>query len=186
MKDCMKFEELPLKGLYLIKAFSASDDRGLFVKNFHKKLYEEFLIGDFNLRELFYSESKKDVLRGMHFQIPPKDHSKIVFVMQGSLLDVVVDIRKNSPTYGKYHCQKLDYQKNEALLIPSGFAHGFLSLEDKTKMIYLVSSEHSQEHDYGIKWDSFDFSWPSENPIVSKRDSDFPSYQEVLAREYFK
>ena len=181
----MKFEEWSLKYLFLVKSFSSVDERGNFVKNFHKELFIKESIGNYDFRELFYSSSNKNVIRGMHFQIPPRDHSKLVFVMEGSLLDVVIDLRKNSKTFGQHHSQKLNYEDNQALIIPSGFAHGFLSLEDNTKMVYLVSKEHSVEHDCGIKWDSFGFSWPCKNPIISKRDNNFEKFEDILKKSYF-
>lgn len=180
----MTFEELPLSGLILINSFNSSDERGTFVKNFHKEQLTT-KVGNFDFRELFYSESKKNVIRGMHFQRPPHDHAKLVFPMSGSLLDVVVDIRSNSNTYGKYHAQKLDYNENQALFIPTGFAHGFLSLEDNTKMIYCVSKEHSPNYDDGIKWNSFGYNWPCKNPIVSSRDNSFNSFDKILSKSYF-
>lgn len=181
----MELKELSLEDLYLIKAFSSQDERGNFVKNFHKDFFKDQFIGDFDFRELFYSQSNKDVIRGMHFQTPPRDHSKLVFVMEGSLIDVVIDLRQSSKTFGQHHIQKLDYKSNEALIIPTGFAHGFLSLEDNTKMVYLVSKEHSLDHDCGIKWDSFGFKWPCSKPIISERDNSFESLEEILKKSYF-
>lgn len=180
----MEIKQLSLEGLYLIESFFSEDDRGSFVKNFNKNKFNLSGI-DFNLRELFYSESKKDVIRGMHFQIPPDDHSKIVFPMHGSILDVVVDIRKNSPTFGKYHFENISYKDNKALFIPKGFAHGFLSLEDRTKMLYLVSKEHSPQNDFGLRWNSFGFDWPCKKPILSQRDNSFKKFDEISSFNFF-
>ena len=119
----MEIKQLSLEGLYLIESFFSEDDRGSFVKNFNKNKFNLSGI-DFNLRELFYSESKKDVIRGMHFQIPPDDHSKIVFPMHGSILDVVVDIRKTR-NFGKYHFENISYKDNKALFIPKALLMDF-------------------------------------------------------------
>ena len=180
----MKIKELPLKDLFLIESFFAADDRGSFIKNFNKENFNLNGI-DFDLHELFYSESKKNVIRGMHFQIPPDDHSKIVFPMHGSIIDVVVDIRKDSSTFGEYHVENISYHDNKALFIPKGFAHGFLSLEDNTKMLYLVSKEHSPINDSGLRWDSFGFDWPCKNPLLSERDMSFKKLEEIKSLKFF-
>lgn len=109
----------------------------------------------------------------MHFQIPPHQHSKIVFCPKGAILDVIIDLRKNSATYGRYFATELSKQNHKAYYIPEGFAHGFKSLTEDAITYYLVSSEYSKEHDTGIRYDSFGFDWEVENPIISERDLSF-------------
>lgn len=168
----MQINDTSLKGIYLIQFPAFADERGLFVKTFHEPTLQQAGLS-FELKESFFSFSKKDVIRGMHFQIPPHDHTKIVFCPKGAILDVVVDIRKDSPTYGHQFSVELSERNNQALFIPSGFAHGFKSLEDDTQAFYLVSTAHHPASDAGIRYDSFGFDWGVENPIVSKRDQSF-------------
>lgn len=106
----------------------------------------------------------------MHFQVPPEDHEKLVCVTLGAVKDVILDIRKDSPTYGEVRDVVLSAENHLALHIPRGFAHGFMSLEDHTIMNYLVATVHSPQHDMAIRWDSIDYDWKNTSPIISKRD----------------
>ena len=167
----MKFIDQPLGGLYEFEYPCFSDERGVFAKPFHSEsLFELGLNSDF--KEFFFSDSNKDVLRGMHFQLPPHGHDKLVFVSSGCVLDVVLDIRHSSPTFGEFVSFELFENDQRCLYISSGFAHGFLSLEDNSRINYLVTSLHSPTHDTGVRWDSFNFNWPVSSPIISPRDSD--------------
>ena len=114
----------------------------------------------------------------MHFQRPPYDHDKIVYCSKGKLLDVVLDLRGHSKTYGKSLSFLLDENSHKGLYIPKGLAHGFAALEKGTIMTYLTSTEHRPDFDAGIRYDSFDFDWNIENPILSDRDLAFPSFHD--------
>lgn len=132
-------------------------------------------------REMYISSSHQGVIRGMHFQIPPHDHNKLVCCIQGRVWDVVVDLRCGSPTYGKYFATYLDENEGKQLLIPKGCAHGFLSLSDQSMLVYAVDSEYSREHDKGIRWDSCNIAWPLlYPPILSDRDQSFPALNEFV------
>ena len=168
----MKIEKTILEGVFIIKNFNASDDRGLFVKTFNKNMFQEMKI-DFDIKESYFSVSKKNVIRGMHFQLPPFDHEKLVFVPKGSIIDVVVDLRSNSTTYKKYIFVELSDKNKKSIFIPKGLAHGFKSLEDETITVYNVATEYNPEADAGIHYDSFSFDWKVEEPIISKRDTEF-------------
>jgi dTDP-4-dehydrorhamnose 3,5-epimerase len=109
----------------------------------------------------------------MHFQLPPHQHSKIVFCSKGAILDVIVDLRKDSPTFGQFHAEELSESNHLAYYIPEGFAHGFKALTDDALTYYLVSSEYHKDSDTGIRWDSFGFNWNCNNPIISERDKSF-------------
>jgi dTDP-4-dehydrorhamnose 3,5-epimerase len=161
-----------LHGAKVIKLPSAEDARGLFVKTFHETSLAKQGI-KFTVRESYFSVSRKDVIRGMHFQLPPWQHCKIVFCPQGAILDVIVDLRKDSPTYGQYYAQELSAENHSAYYIPEGFAHGFKSLTDDAITYYLVSSEYSKEHDTGIRYDSIGFDWDVKEPVLSDRDLSF-------------
>lgn len=169
-----QYKDIPLEGAKLLTLPAFADDRGDFVKTFHETSLRANGI-DFNLKESYFSTSYKDVIRGMHFQTPPHQHAKIVFCPQGRILDVILDLRKNSATYGQYFAHELSAENRMAYYIPEGFAHGFKSLEDHSITYYLVSSEYSQNHDTGILYNSFGFDWGVEKPIISERDLSFPT-----------
>ena len=166
-----------LNGAKIITLPSSQDMRGTFTKTFHESSLAEHDIF-FTLRESYFSLSKKDVIRGMHFQLPPWQHSKIVFCPQGAILDVIVDLRKDSPTYRQCYAQELSADNLKAYYIPEGFAHGFKSLTEDAMTYYLVSSEYSQPHDTGIKYDSIGFDWGVQAPVLSVRDLSFIPLQD--------
>lgn len=172
----MKFNPTLLEGVYEVDLFNATDDRGTFVKSFHADTFEaEGLNSEF--RESFYSTNQAGVIRGMHFQLPPDDHAKLVYATQGRILDVVLDLRKESGTYGQAVGIEISGDNHKAVYMPSGVAHGFCCLTEAT-MIYLTSTVHSPQNDAGLRWDSFDFDWPESTPIMSTRDQEFPGINE--------
>tara|TARA_B100000886_G_scaffold337611_1_gene298675 strand:- start:1640 stop:2176 length:537 start_codon:yes stop_codon:yes gene_type:complete len=162
----------PIPDLLLIDNFSSSDNRGNFIKTFN---YEDFLNNniDFQIKESYYSISKKNVIRGMHFQLPPYDHKKIVYVTEGEILDVIIDLRKKSPTYKRIFSTILSATNKKSIFIPRGCAHGFKSLKNNTITVYNVSSEYNYKSDTGIRYDSIMFDWDTINPIISNRDNSF-------------
>lgn len=166
-----------LEGLLILQALNFQDNRGSFQKLFNFDLFSENEL-DTNFKEFYYSVNKKGVRRGMHFQIPPHDHTKIVYVSKGHILDVCVDIRNNSRTYGKCFSIELDDQNAQYLYIPKGFAHGFLTLEEGSIVNYAQTTCYNKECDCGILQNSIDFDWGIENPIVSGRDLVFPKFSE--------
>jgi dTDP-4-dehydrorhamnose 3,5-epimerase len=153
------------------------DNRGLFVKTFNDSMFRAMDL-EFRVMESYFSVSGRDVIRGMHFQLPPYQHAKIVFCPQGSILDVALDLRRDSKTYGQCFSQVLSAGDHKAFYIPEGFAHGFRALTDDAITYYLVSSEYSREHDAGIAWDSIDFEWGAEHPVLSDRDRAFAWLQD--------
>lgn len=173
----MKIRKTSIEGLFLIDLFHAEDNRGGFVKTFHASSLNKVGL-DTDFKESFYSNNNKGVIRGMHFQIPPHDHHKLVYCNHGSLIDVVLDIRKDSPTFGQFASIELSGDNHRALYLSKGLAHGFESLEDHTMMTYLTSTEHAPEHDRGIRFNSFGKKWQNENPIINQRDLDWPSLEQ--------
>ncbi len=153
----------------LIDNFHMEDNRGGFTKVFNDTQLKKQEIC-FECKEIYYSASGRNVIRGMHYQSPPYEHDKIVHVLKGRVLDVILDIRKKSPNYGKSYFFELTEQEHKALYIPKGYAHGFKSLEDNSIMLYCVSSIYNPERDAGIRWNSFGFDWEIENPIISEKD----------------
>lgn len=176
----MKITDLDLAGAKRITLPSSIDIRGSFTKIYHEGLYLEGGIC-FQIREQYISVSSKDVIRGMHFQTPPYDCVKLVAVLEGAALDVILDLRPSSPTYLQTAQVELRSGQPEAVLIPAGFAHGFLALEDHTSMLYNVSEVYAPQHDTGIRWDSFGFVWPVQQPIVSRRDQELIPLNELQA-----
>ena len=173
----MEFMQTKIEGLYLIKPKIFEDSRGKFVKTFHAETFEAHGL-KYNFKESYYSTSQKNVLRGMHFQTPPEDHEKMVYVSRGAILDVVVDIRKSSPTYGEHISQKLTEDNGYIFYIPKGCAHGFLSLEDNTNVTYMQTSMYAPNNDGGIHPHSLGFDWGVDDIIVSDRDLTFPNLSE--------
>ncbi len=168
----MKALKTEIEGVLVLQPNVFGDHRGAFVKTYHETIFQECGAG-FQPREEFFSTSKKNVVRGMHFQLPPAAHHKLVYCPVGRVLDVVVDLRRASKTYGRYVTRELSGENHEMFFIPIGCAHGFLSLADDTIMVYQASTVHSPAHDSGILWNSFGFDWPVKDPILSDRDRRF-------------
>lgn len=176
----MKIIPLKFENTYLIDNFYQFDIRGSFIKCYNSEVFREAGI-DVDLCEIYYSTSQKDVIRGMHFQLPPYEHDKIVHVIQGSVMDVLVDLRKESPYYKEFLEIPLTGNKPKSLYIPKGIAHGFKCLENNTIMLYQVSSGYSPMHDCGISYDSIGYDWGIEEPIISNRDAGLVSLEEFVS-----
>lgn len=168
----------PRAGLYLLKCPFFADQRGDFIKLFHCEMFNGVGI-NFVPAETFVTRSHRGVLRGMHFQAEEYEHDKLVCCVSGKVLDVVVDIRPDSPSFNKSFATELSPESSSALLIPKGYAHGFLALDDNCHMVYHVSTVHSPAHDRGVLWSSINFEWPIQEPIVSLRDSSHPDISEL-------
>jgi len=166
----------PIAGLYLLSSKAFSDERGKFKKLLSKDVFDAFSL-ESNFVELYYSINKKNVIRGMHFQLPPMDHVKMVYVISGKILDVCIDLRKKSETYGKFFSCVLSGDDDQYIYIPKGIAHGFAVFEDNSIVHYAQTSCYSKAHDSGIKYDTFGFNWPVENPIISERDKGFIGFE---------
>lgn len=171
----MLITKFDIQGLLLIDNFLSKDERGVFVKTFNKKEFEKYNLNT-DFVECYYSISNANVIRGMHFQMPPHNHEKLVYVTNGKILDVILDLRISSKSFGKFEFINLT-NDNKAIYIPSGCAHGFLSLEDNTIVNYQVTSMYDKDSDSGILWNSFGFSWPVINPIISQRDLSFEKFK---------
>ena len=164
-----------IPGTWVIDVPVMRDDRGTFVKTFQTSWLEN-LGCKFELREEFFSESAAGVLRGMHFQTPPADHQKIVSCTAGRVLDVLLDLRRGE-NYGRSWSIELDADQPRMMLIPRGVAHGFLSLQTGSVMVYKTDHEYAPEFDAGIAHDSFGFDWPPVDggPRMSDRDQQHPN-----------
>ena len=171
----MKFQPTQLPGVYTIALHPLEDERGVFVKTYNEDVFKSQTGAALDWRESFYSVSKKNVIRGMHFQVPPFDNTKIVYVTAGKIRDVVLDICQSSPAFGRHIAVELSADRADAIYIPVGCAHGFLSLTDNATVIYLQTSVYSAQHDKGILWNSFGMDWGVTDPVLSPRDRTFPA-----------
>jgi dTDP-4-dehydrorhamnose 3,5-epimerase len=175
----MEIIDLRLAGLKLIKPKVFRDERGFFLESFHQPLYEQMgITGSFSQDN--HSFSQKNCIRGMHFQTVP-GQAKLVRVAVGKIFDVAVDIRLQSPTYGEWEAVILDDQAHEQLFVPVGFAHGFCVLSDEAHVMYKVSTPYNAQYEKGFRWNDnkINIQWPVEQPIVSARDQQAPSFQDI-------
>lgn len=168
-----------LPGCFLLKPMRVYDPRGVFVKTYHEGLYRELGIS-LEIREEFYSVSRKDVIRGMHFQLPPHEHDKLVYCTRGAVRDVLLDLRKGLG-YGQVSSVDVSDVNGHIVFIPKGVAHGFVSLTDEALMLYKTSTVHAPESDCGILWDSFGFDWGVAMPVISARDQQHQAFSEFAS-----
>ncbi len=173
----MRLSTTKIEGVLIIEYSPFKDGRGAFVKTFNEDMFKDLGL-ETSFKESFYSISKKDVIRGMHFHLPPKDHFKLIYVTHGAIMDVALDLRKNSSTYGEYIALVLSQSNNKMIYIPPGCAHGFLSLEDDTCTVYMQTEIYSKEHDHGVHPLSFGMEWGIQNHILSERDKKFETLEE--------
>lgn len=168
--------EIP--GLLIIKPQVFEDSRGYFFESYNKEKFEKAGI-DVRFVQDNESKSGKNVLRGLHFQNPPYDQGKLVRVMKGAVMDVAVDIRKGSPTYGKWKSVVLSESNKMMYWIPPGFAHGFLTLEDNTVFFYKCTNVYNKPSEGSIYWNDTDLNinWNVKNPILSEKDKTGPAFK---------
>ena len=177
----LKFTELPLKGAYTVDLEKRGDDRGFFARYWCKNEFEEFGL-DANIVQINNSMSRyKGTLRGLHFQCPPKAETKIVRCVKGAIWDVIVDIRKNSRTYGKWFGAELTAENRTMMYVPKGFAHGFQTMVDNVELLYLHSEFYSKEDEGGLLYNDKDIAieWPLPVSVISKRDKSHPALNEL-------
>jgi dTDP-4-dehydrorhamnose 3,5-epimerase len=167
----MQLIPTPLEGLFVIQPKVFADERGYFYESYNKAVFEKAGITAEFVQDN-QSMSQKNVLRGLHFQNPPFAQGKLVRVIKGSVLDVAVDIRKGSPTYGEHFDIVLDEDNKTMLWIPPGFAHGFLTLEDQTIFSYKCSNVYDKASEDCILWNDPDIGieWNVKDPILSEKD----------------
>jgi dTDP-4-dehydrorhamnose 3,5-epimerase len=158
-----------IPGCYEIEPRVLSDERGYFVKIYTRDAFCELNLFD-DFVEEFYTISRKGTIRGLHFQIPPHDHFKMVYCTHGEVFDVVLDLRRGSPTYGATAIFNLSATRGNYLYIPKGLAHGFCALTDNATLVYKVGSIYSPRHDTGVHPMSVNIEWPVKSPILSERD----------------
>jgi len=176
----MELIKTQINGCFELQPKIFEDERGRFVKTFNELEFKKFGL-ETEFKEHYYSISKKNVIRGMHFQLPPFDQAKLVCCLQGVVFDAVIDLRVNSPTYGKSATFELMASKANSIYIPKGMAHGFCVLSDEAILMYNVTTVHSPECDAGILWNSAEITWPICDPVLSVRDQSFISLNQFVS-----
>ena len=179
----MQIVETNIKDLIVIETSVYHDTRGFFLETYNKAAYSKLGI-NFEFLQDNLSLSKKNVLRGMHLQNPPFDQGKLVRVIKGSVLDVVIDLRKASPTYGQHFKIELNDRNNKALWVPSGFAHGFAALEDNTLFSYKCTNVYNKDSEVSILWNDpeLGIDWEINDPIISEKDQQANLFRHFVSK----
>lgn len=177
----MDFQKTTIEGLFLITPKVFKDQRGFFLESYSDKFFKSVGITTVFVQDNHSRSEPSGVLRGLHFQKPPFAQCKLIRVIQGSIYDVAVDLRKNSPTFGKWLGFELTSTNFNMLLVPQGFAHGFCTLVPGTEVQYKVDNFYSPEHDSGIRWNDPDLNipWPVKEPVLSAKDAVLPFFKEL-------
>lgn len=174
----MKFTETELPGAYVIDLEKRGDSRGFFARAFCVREFTEhgLLSSIVNINNSL--SATKGTLRGMHYQLAPKAETKIVRCIRGSLCDIILDLRPTSPTFGRHTKVELTAENRRMLYVPKGFAHGFITLEDDTEVMYLVDEYYAPEQERGVRWNDphFGLEWPAQPTILSDKDRAYPDY----------
>lgn len=174
----MIFTETPLKGAFVIEPELLEDARGFFARTWCER---ELGARGLETRIAQWSVSfnkKKGTLRGMHYQVPPAAEVKIVRCIRGSMYDVIIDLRPDSPTFTGHFAVVLTAENRKMLYVPTGFAHGFQTLEDNTEVFYQISEFYSPDHSRGVRWDdpAFGIQWPDDDRMIADRDRSYPDF----------
>ncbi len=173
----MKAESFQTPGCLRLFPKRVRDERGEFIKTFVHEEYESMGLPT-RFAEEYYSRSVKGVLRGLHFQAPPHQYSKLVSCMHGAIRDVIVDLRVGSPRFRMAEIIELDAEDRSVLFLPPGIAHGFLVLSDSALLAYKTTAAYAATYDTGIRWNSIGVEWGIQWPILSERDASLPTLQE--------
>lgn len=171
-----KIKKTIIDGLYIVEGVDFPDNRGSLVKPFSTMFFEGIYDINLNFKETWFTKSHQGVIRAMHLQVGDFSCEKLIYVLQGSIQDVVLDLRKKSPTYGIYFDIELSERNPIGLYIPKGCAHGYKVIEDNSITMYMSTEVNSPKDDIGIRWDSFGYDWNIENPILSDRDKNLPNF----------
>ena len=175
-----RFQKSDISDVIFIEPQLFPDNRGLFFESFKES---EFISNGIDKKFVQdnFSHSTHKVLRGLHYQKNPKAQAKLVTVLKGKIFDVAVDIRKKSPTFGKWVGVILSEDDHKSIYIPEGFAHGFCVLSECADVLYKVNNEYSPEHEKGVIWNDpiINISWPIKNPIISNKDNELPTLKNL-------
>ena len=177
----MKVTPLSIPDVLLIEPQVYGDDRGFFFESFNQNKFEEVIGKKINFVQDNHSKSIKGVLRGLHYQLAPKAQGKLVRVIQGEVFDVAVDLRKSSPTFGKWVGEIISSDNKKQIWIPEGFAHGFLTLSDTAEFLYKTTNFYSKDHERAIRWndETIRIDWPMKEVSLSSKDNAALSFKEA-------
>ncbi len=174
----MMFHETKLKGAFVIEPELLSDERGFFARTFCKREFENHGLNSNIVQCNISFNKKKGTLRGMHYQASPYEEAKLVRCVKGAVYDVIIDLRPNSKTFAQWISVILSEKNRKMLFVPEGFAHGFITLEDETEIIYQMSEFYQPDYSRGIRWNDpfFNIYWPVEVKVISERDNNYPDF----------
>ena len=177
----MKVTSLSIPDVLLLEPQVFGDDRGFFFESFNQKKFEDVIGKKVNFVQDNHSKSIKGVLRGLHYQLPPKAQGKLVRVTRGEVFDVAVDLRKSSPTFGKWVGEVISADNKKQIWIPEGFAHGFVTLSDAAEFLYKTTDFYSKEHEQAIRWndETIGIQWPTKDISLSAKDENAQSFKEA-------
>jgi dTDP-4-dehydrorhamnose 3,5-epimerase len=175
----MNVIETSLSGVCILEPKLFQDHRGFFMESYNHKQCEAAGISEHFVQDNHSLSVESGTLRGLHYQLHPRAQTKLIRVLRGAIYDVVVDIRKGSPTFGHWKSFILSAENKRQLLVPKGFAHGFCTLVPHTEVLYKVDEYYSPEHDRGIAWSDSELSieWPTSNPVLSEKDQQHPQFK---------
>lgn len=172
----MQIERTPLEGVVVITPPRFGDARGFFSESWSRRAMREAGLDIDFVQDNHSLSHAKGTVRGLHYQAPPVAQAKLVRCGRGRLLDVAVDARRGSPTYGRWHAEELSFDNGRQLLVPVGFLHGFATLEPDTEVAYKCSAPYSAEHDGAVRWDSLGIEWGVSDPVLSDKDARAPAF----------
>lgn len=179
----MEIKPLKLEGTFEITFNRIGDARGYFMEIYSRKLFAEHGLQTDWIQENQSLSTRPHTLRGLHFQVPPFAQAKLVRVARGEILDVFVDLRKDSPTCGRWDSIRLSEENCKAVYIPRGFAHGFCTLSENVIVQYKIDNLYDRESERGLRWDDSDIgiNWNIEEPFLSAKDADLPFYKDFIS-----
>jgi dTDP-4-dehydrorhamnose 3,5-epimerase len=176
-----EFTRLEIPEVVLVRARAFADARGFFMEAYKRSEFVANGIPHSFVQDNFSRSARRGVLRGLHYQKAPKAQGKLVMVLRGRIWDVAVDIRRGSPTYGRWVAAELSEEDHTMLWVPPGFAHGFCVLSDGADVLYKCTDEYAPELDRGVRWDDPELGipWPVEEPVLSEKDRSWPGLREA-------
>lgn len=179
----MQIEQTGIKDLLLVKPLVIGDERGYFMEGFRQDKLEAAGINTVFIQDNQARSEKAGIVRGLHFQKPRQAQAKYIGVSRGAIFDVAVDLRKKSPSYGKWRAFILSEENKHRLFVPRGFAHGYMTLEPGSEVFYKVDAYYSSKHDTGIFWNDplLNINWPNLAPILSDKDRDLPRLADFIS-----
>jgi dTDP-4-dehydrorhamnose 3,5-epimerase len=180
----MEIKERALKGVFEIEPYPIGDHRGFFMRTFDINEFNNYGINRLWVQENHSKSTQKGIIRGLHFQLPPFTETKLVRCIHGAVLDVFVDLRKDSTTFGKWDAVELSAENKKMVFIPRGFAHGFITLSEVSEVLYKVDNYYAKDYERGIIWNdkSIGINWPTDNPVLSEKDKKNMTLNDFIAQ----